>query len=60
MTHSKLKINDDETEFMIISSKQMQKIFENVTFHIGSNQVAPSKDARNFGVIMDSVMSMEA
>ena len=47
MTRNKLKINDDKTEFMIISSKQMQKIFGHVTFHIGSTQVAPSKVARN-------------
>jgi hypothetical protein len=60
MTGFKLKINDDKTEFMIISSKHIQKSLENHTLHVGSTEVSISKTVRNLGVMMDSVMNMDS
>ena len=60
MTAFKLKINDEKTEFMVISSKHMEKTVENLTLHVGSTEVSKSKSVRNLGVMMDCVMNMDA
>jgi hypothetical protein len=60
MTAHKLKLNDDKTEFMVISSKHILSKINDLSFHIGSAGVHPAECARNLGVMMDCVMNMNA
>ena len=60
MCQHQLKMNDDKTEFLVISSKPMSRILSSPSLSIGGHQINPSSTARNIGVIMDSHASMEA
>ena len=59
MVKNKLKLNDDKTEFMLISSPHNKKKFDSLSIHIGSEIVATTNSARNLGVVMDSLLNME-
>ena len=59
MIAHKLKINDDKTESMIISSKHMQKGLEKLSFHIASTAITSSTTVRNPGTMLNSVINME-
>ena len=50
----KLKNNDYKTEFMVISSRHMQKGHDKLSFHIGSTEITTER------TMMDSVINMEA
>ena len=56
----KLKLKDDETEFMIIGSRhQLQKV--SVTeLSVGDISVAPASTARNLGVLFDRNLKFDA
>ena len=58
-THQ-LKMNDDKTEFLVISSKSIARGIGSRSLHIGDHQVVATSSARNIGVMMDSKASMEA
>ena len=60
MLSHELKINDDKTEFLVISSKSIARGIESPSLHIGDHQVVATSTARNIGVMMDSKASMEA
>ena len=53
--HHKLELNNDKTEFMIISTNRVKKIGD-IAFHIGAAEIPACKSARNLGV---SVMNMD-
>ncbi len=58
MAMNYLKLNDDKTEILLISSYHREKvIFDNIK--IGSAVIEPSEQARNIRVIFDSIMYME-
>lgn len=57
MIHNKLKINDDKTEFLILTS-QHSKSKLNCSLPIGSSQVNPSSSCRNLGVTFDNKLTM--
>lgn len=59
MVKNKLKLNDDKTEFMLISSPHNKKQLHSLSINIGSEIVNSSSSARNLGVVMDSVLNME-
>ena len=54
-----LKLNDDKSEFLLQGFKHMLgKIdTQSCLVHIGSTSIAPSKTARNLGVVFDQEMS---
>lgn len=58
MTHNKLKLNDDKTEFLVISSPYYQNSFTKTHLRIGNTIISPSKTARNLGVMFDNVLNM--
>ena len=58
MIRNKLKINDDKTEFLILSSPRVKIDFE-CTLRIGESCVNPSSTCKNLGVVMDNHLSME-
>ena len=56
----KLKLNDDKTEFMMISTKSKLKKMGELSLHMGATAVPAAESARNLGVIIDKVMDMDA
>ena len=54
-----LKMNEDKTEFIMISSRQMSRRITPIPLLIGSEQIIPSSSVRNLGVIIDKFASME-
>ena len=60
MTQNKLKLNDDKTEFLVMTSKfHQQKVSEHTAIQVDSASIAASSYARNLGVMFDSSLSME-
>ena len=60
MLQNQLKINDDKTEFLIITSKQKKNSLPcSLKLRMGSCDVLPSKMARNLGVIFDNELRMD-
>jgi len=61
MTTNKLKLNEDKTEFMIITSKFYKATYQqlNPTLTVGGVPIKPVCSVRNLGAIFDCVMSME-
>ena len=59
MAVNKLKLNDDKTEFLVLSSAKQQHKIPEKALTIGSSTVSRSSTAKNLGVIMDSNLNME-
>ena len=59
MSHYKLKLNDDKTEFLVMSSSRKVSQFSDLELEIGDSSISTSQSARNLGVVMDNVMSMD-
>jgi len=58
MTNNFLKLNEDKTELIIITSKQM--VYDAFNIIIGNNVISPSSPPpRNLGVYIDSHLSMD-
>ena len=60
MIKHQLKLNEDKTEYLIISSKAVTRNLQPSALSIGDHNILPSISARNLGVVMDSDASMEA
>ena len=60
MIENQLKINDDKTELIRITSKPKKQCASDCSIQIGHCTVTPSPSARNLGVIFVSIMSMDA
>ena len=58
MTYNKLKLNDDKTEFLVISSPYYQDSLAKTHLRIGNSVISPSKTARNLGVMFDNVLNV--
>ena len=54
----KLKINDDETEFLVIGSRQQSLKIDHCSVRFGMINIKPVKVARNLGAWFDSLFSM--
>ena len=54
-----LKMNDDKTEAMLITSKRLQERVSCPVLHIGDNNITPKECVRNIGVLMDSHVTLE-
>ena len=60
MLQNKLKINDDKTEFLVITSPRMEeKLSRDQKITVGATSIDKSSKARNLGVIFDNNMNME-
>jgi len=55
----KLKLNDDKTEFLVISSPANQQCKKNV-FKVRDTVITPSMFCRNLGVIFDTTLTLKA
>ena len=58
MIKNKLKINDEKTEFLIISSPN-SKLAADLKISIGQSEISPSPSCKSLGVMLDSHMSMD-
>ena len=56
--NNKLKINDDKTEFLVITKPHLVSHLKDQKMEIGAHLVPVSKDAKKLGVYFDSTLSM--
>lgn len=59
MAHFKLKMNEDKTEFVVVSSPHFMNALKTLSLSIGNITVVPSDNARNLGVLFDSHLNMK-
>ena len=59
MSSNRLKINDDKTEFMVITSPYYRNHCPISDIAVGDSTVSATTQARNIGVIFDNVMNMD-
>ena len=59
MIRNKLKINDDKTEFLIISSSH-SKLLHDFKIAIGNSEITPSTSCKSLGVMLDNHMTMNS
>ena len=61
MSNNFLKINEDKTKFLIISTQNdLYDIYTDMCISFSGNIITPTLDAVNLGVIFDSKMSMNS
>lgn len=59
MVEHKLKLNDDKTEFIVISSPHNKKEINGLKIKIGEETIISSASVRNLGVVFDCVFNMQ-
>ncbi len=59
MTQALLKLNDDKTEFLVISSPYYQESVRHTSLKVGDAVISSSEQCRNLGVIFDSKMNLK-
>ena len=59
MTRNKLKLNDDKTEFLVMTSKFHQQNMDHTAIQVDSASIVASSFARNLGVMFDNSLAME-
>ena len=60
MIKNKLKINDSKTEFIIITSTILKKMYDDMQLEVGNSTISPTANARNLGVIFNKCMNLDA
>jgi len=60
MTQNKLKLNDDKSELLFISSSWQKRKSPVTDLTIGNHTVSPTSSAKNLGVTFDSHLKMDA
>ena len=58
MTHNLLKLNEDKTEFLVISSPRFARTLPPILLDIAGSRITLSPYVRNLGIIFDSHLSM--
>ena len=53
-----LKLNNNKTEFLVITSPYNKCWLPDICLRIGEESIRPSTSVRNLGIIFDDVMSM--
>ena len=59
MIKNKLKVNDQKTEFLVISQPHLVKKTEDLKVVIGNSEINQSLHAKNLGVTFDQSLTME-
>ena len=59
MSSNKLKLNDEKTDIILVSTPYHKLIGDQITIRIGDSTISPSKCTRNLGVQFDRFMNME-
>jgi hypothetical protein len=60
MSHSKLKLNDDKTELLVISSSRKHPNLTENSIKIGDCSILPSKTAKTLGVVLDDSLKLDS
>ena len=61
MTNNLLKLNDDKTELIVITSRDDISKIANISINVGGHWITPKEDPpRNLGVLFDSTCSLDA
>lgn len=60
MTTNKLKLNDEKTDLLVVTSRNNQTKIQTKQMQIGNSIIQPSIAARNLGIIFDNTLSMES
>ena len=60
MIKNKLMINDTKTEFLIITSTILKKMYDDIQLKVGNNIISSTANARNLGVIFDKCMDLDS
>lgn len=60
MVRNKLKLNDEKTEFMVITSKYYAPVYQllNLSLTVGGVSIKPSNTVRNLGAFFDNTMCL--
>ena len=58
MRENFLKLNEEKTEILIITSRHFKTYIPDVEFAFGNTKVIPSEKAKNIGVIFDNQMTL--
>ena len=56
---NKLKLNDEKTEFLIMTSKYQQHNIQDHSINVGTTTIHASKSARNLGIVFDDNLCMD-
>ena len=59
MLHAKLKLNDDKTDFIVISSPYFQNKLTHLSLTMGDIVIESAEKVRNLGVIFDRTLDMK-
>ena len=57
MAKNFLRLNDDKTELLVISSPANQKLLDIPSITIGDQSISPAHEAKNIGFVFDSLLS---
>ena len=61
MIDNLLKLNDDKTELLIITTREERSKISDISTQVGDQSISPSDDPpRNLGVIFDSICCLDA
>ena len=61
MSDNSLKLNDDKTELLVITTREELRKTSDISIKVGDQAISPSDDPpRNLGVIFDSTCWFEA
>ena len=58
MIRNKLKINDDKTEFLLVTSSRAN-FTDNINLKIGNENIPPTDSCKSLGVMLDSHFTMD-
>ena len=58
MKESKLQLNTDKTELLLIGTKQQLQKINMSTLCVGNDLIKPSKEVKNLGVWLDPSLTM--
>ena len=59
MAASKLKLNDDKSELLLISSPSSRNLLKDISLQMGNHRINQSVTCRNLGVMFDSCLTMK-
>jgi len=60
MAYNKLKLNDSQTEVLVVTSKVHAEMNQDMKLKIGDTAIKPTEAARNLGIIFDNRFSLES
>ena len=60
MSANFLKLNEDKTEILIITSKHFKRYISDVSFSLGNSIVTPGEKAKNIGIIVDDQFNLKS